>query len=270
MRCITRKTVYQSRSDEFRLIPLGDVHMGNRLTEEKLLRRIVKEIEEDPLCYWLGLGDYCDYINMRDPRFDPDELPDWLFGRAQLKDIARTETARFLEIVKPIKDKCIGLIEGNHETSILRHSETDVYSILIEGLASDHEHRLDHSGFIAWRFNRQGGSTWTLTIFATHGAGGGTSKGNSGNKLGKLVEQVDGADVVLMGHLHDPTYKPIARRRMGRREAQTVTIHAVSIPALCGHMKYAQNKDYPAMPVGYTELVIKPDAKSVQVNMMIV
>ncbi len=68
MRCITRHTDYESRTDTFRLIVLSDLHCGNIHSNDKAIRTLVREIADDPFCYWIGLGDYCECINIHDPR----------------------------------------------------------------------------------------------------------------------------------------------------------------------------------------------------------
>lgn len=266
MRCITRRTEYPSRSDVFRLYLIADPHLGNIHSDEKLLRGVVQEIRDDSRAYWIGLGDMCEYINKRDPRFDTDELADWLIGRAQLRDIARTETAHALSILQPIKGKCLGLVEGNHERSIAQHSETDVYSTLIEGLADEHEHRLDHRGFITWALKRMQGSTWALRIHATHGSNGGRRPGSTANRLEDLAGQIDGVDVVMQGHTHKPAYLPLSKFRVGRNRTENVTVHAINAPAMCSDMAYADRQDMRPVPIGYTMLEIRPDTKQIAVN----
>ncbi|MBU0846653.1 hypothetical protein KKH23_05635 [Patescibacteria group bacterium] len=268
MRCIHRKIAYQSRRDEFRLYPIGDVHIGNKQCEERRLKELVKLIQDDPMAYWIGLGDYAEFISNDDPRWDVDDLADWLFTRMALRDIARAEVVRFLEIVEPIKEKCLGAVSGNHEDSIFRHSEVDPYGSVIEGLADGkHAHRLDHRGMIVWHFKRGGSTSWPMKIFVTHGSGGGSSKGNAGNKLGKLAEQVDGVDLVIMGHLHDPDIKTMIVHRTGKTESKRVLVHAVCIPALCGDMKYAAEKDYQSLPTGWAKITITPDKQRIQTTL---
>ena len=269
MRCVTRHTDYQSRTDVFRLIPITDWHLGNMHSNEKYMRELVKEIEGDPFTYWIGLGDYAEYITHRDPRFDAGELADWLLTREAMVDMGKAETRRFLNMVEPIKDKCRALAEGNHEQALSAHGDSDVYSNIVEALKGKSAHKLDHRGFVTWRFSRQGANSWPLRIFATHGSGGGSSKGNAGNKMGKLAEQVDGLDLLLMGHLHDPDYKPMAKMRVGPRDSRNVTIHCVSCPALCGDMQYANNKDLPALPTGHVEIFVTPNSHQIDVKMSV-
>jgi hypothetical protein len=250
---------------------IADPHLGNLHSDEKTLKRIVADIAADPHCYWIGLGDYAEFINMRDPRFDPSELVDWLLGRTALKSIARAECARFLEIVEPISSRCLALIEGNHEAAILQHSEVDVYSILLEGIAMgdpDHDHRLDHRGMVSWVFERQGGHRWALRIYATHGSGGGRTSGAVSNRLAELAGQVDGVDIIMQGHSHKPGHLPLEKFRPSHgRESEQVCIHTVSAPSLCRDMRYAESKDMRAIPIGYCQFVITPETHGIAFSM---
>jgi len=269
LRCITHRTTYASRSDEFNLYIISDTHLGSKHSDEALLRRVVAEIKSNPHNRWLGLGDYGEYINMKDPRFDPSELASWLFGAEELSDVGRAQSERFITTMEPVKEQCLALVCGNHEDAILHHSDHDVYSRIIDGMASGHELRLGHGGFLTWRFKRENGSVWSLPMFLTHGSGGGQSGGNVGNKLEKLVRDTDGVQVVIMGHHHDPGYRPFARLKAGRKEAEVITIHAISAPAMSGYMEYAQARNARPRPTGYCVLTIAPDKKTVSVNLRV-
>ena len=122
MKLIDKEVIVESESDVFTLFPIGDVHIGAKNCAESHLRRYIEHIKNTPLSAWVGGGDYCDCITPQDvKRFDFRALPDWLFkGQAtniqdMLSDIALQQRQRFVEMVDPIKDKCLGLVEGNHE-----------------------------------------------------------------------------------------------------------------------------------------------------------
>ena len=260
MRVITRHIDYQSRSDIFTIYIFGDLHLGNVNANEAALRALVKQIAADDNAYWLGMGDYADFINLHDPRWDPRDLPSWLMGGDQLADIARTEGDYIGMTLEPIKGKCLALIAGNHEERILQHSECDVYAKLIERLADGaHEHRLDHRGLVSLIFSRQGGSSQTVTLYATHGSASGRTQGAAANNLSALLAQVDNVDAVVQAHLHKGQLLQLAKFRPGRNRTRAVTIYGITIPPLISDMRYAESKDYAPVSEGYAVLTINPD-----------
>ena len=268
MRVITRHIDHDSRSDLFRIYAFGDIHLGNINANDMALRTLAKRIEADENAYWIGMGDYCDFINIHDPRWDPRELPNWLLGGDQLADIARTEGDYIGGILEPIKGKCLALIAGNHEDKILQHSEADVYSRLIDRLADGkHEHRLDHRGLVSLVFSRQGGGGQTVTLYATHGSAGGRTQGGAANVLSNLLAQVDNVDVVLTAHLHKGQHLQLAKFRPGRGKTRAVTIHGITIPPMVSDMRYAESKDYAAVSEGYAVITIDHDKRKVSAGL---
>ena len=101
MKVIVREFYNVSRSDEFVLLPVGDVHIGSAACDEERLAQNVKRIAEHDNFYWLGMGDYCEYINRSDPRFSTKCLANWV-GINELDDLAKAQSVRFREQVQPI------------------------------------------------------------------------------------------------------------------------------------------------------------------------
>ena len=203
---ILRRTIrHESRSDVFSLYPLGDIHLGNIGCDEEYFKSIVDRIAQDDNALWIGLGDYCEWINVKDPRFEFSSMPDWIKVK-DLSDLANAQRSRFLDIVEPIADKCIGLVKGNHEDTIQRYTERAVYNEIVADVKSKMSAQvdklgLDYCGFIQLKFDRGGHHTWLPTIFAHHGWGGGRKKGGKVNKLEDLMLTFE-ADVTLIGHHH--------------------------------------------------------------------
>ena len=133
MRVLTREFYNVSRSDVFTLYPLGDVHIGARACNEKRFRAKVAEIEADDKALWVGQGDYAEFINRNDKRFSVGSLAKWI-DIADLVDLAKAQRDHFLDIVRPIASKCLGLICGNHELAIQQKFERDVYSEIVAGV----------------------------------------------------------------------------------------------------------------------------------------
>ena len=94
MKIIRRKWRGLDRASTFTLYPLGDVHLGNVACDESLFRAVVNRIADDDRALWVGMGDYCDFINRTDPRFDPDSLPRWV-KMSHLSDLAGAVAASY-------------------------------------------------------------------------------------------------------------------------------------------------------------------------------
>jgi len=272
---ISKQIWVKSEKDFVDIYPLGDVHIGALNCAEGHFRKCVNHILKQPNALWVGGGDHCDCITPQDlKRFDARSLPDWLFSgpastiKDALSDIALQQRKRFVEIVDPIKDKCIGLIEGNHESDIMKYSNNAHHYIMCEELKSPN--LTDVSG-IRFDFkckvaNNVKGSS--VTIFVFHGWGGGRSDGAEPNKLRQLVDSFD-ADIVIRGHSHTFDIRPpqlhlymprrgampdelIERRTYKGNWGCWLKSYAVGAPT------YDSRANYPARPLSSMQIRIKP------------
>ena len=216
MRIIEMTIEGKSRTDEFYIYPIGDTHVGKINCHESGIKKVVREVESRDNALWFGGGDYCDCIKPQDAkRFSPDTLPNWLLTgnpdtiRENLSDIVSKQAHRFTRFVEPIKDKCIGMISGNHEATMLKSYNYDVHKTLCAWLGVQD---LTDTFFMRLRFKRsQSGGVKTITLFATHGSGGGRTPGAEPNHLARLIQDKD-ADILFRGHSHTqciPTETPM-------------------------------------------------------------
>ena len=181
MRVIRAPLTRYAHGDEFRLYGLGDLHLGCPTVDEKALRALVGRIAEDPRAHWIGMGDYGDLIDARDPRFG------------------------FL----PIRDRCLGLLEGNHETSVYKRTNYSLLTAVAEALRLQHL-ILGYEGFVVWPFARRhdgaskpnGAGAFTITIQAAHGAAAPRRSGSLYNNAEVLKSRYPSADVIFRGHGH--------------------------------------------------------------------
>lgn len=200
-----------SKADIYYVYPIGDVHIGAFNCAEQHFRQYVEYIKNKENALWFGGGDYCNYITPQDTkRYDVRALADWLFvGSAMtikeaLADIAKQERERFCEIVEPIKDKCLGLLEGNHESFIMRYTNSGHHFVMCDELGVSN---LTDCAFIRLNFKINNGCGQTVIIWAMHGFGGGRTPGAEPNHL--LREgQIADADVILRGHSHSFRIEP--------------------------------------------------------------
>lgn len=261
---------------------MGDVHIGAASVDEGLFTHMVKAIAADEDAYWIGMGDYCDFIQRSDPRFDPQSLPSWL---SQFEpDIARAQVMHFIDLVKPIAHKCLGLIQGNHETTIQRHYERDIYSDIVNavrqegGFPPDHKLMLGYGGWLRLRFNRGKNKRngWSnIVVRLHHGYGGGKLAGAKALNMEKFIWTND-ADLCLMGHTHEagmPLSRSVLalagnavtdRNRIGAWTGTFMRSYGL------GHDTYAEVKGYYPRPIGGVECILKAHANKYEDRIRII
>lgn len=183
-----------------RFVFVGDVHLGNANCDEVLLRDTVERIENDATAYWFDLGDRCDYINIHDPRFEADSLPEWI-GIKDLGDLAKAQSQMYIGYFESIADKCLASVEGNHDFSIKKHSERNVYQQINDALEIPLVSQLGTSGIVRVQFEMYGRVEMALDVFLHHGAGGGRKVGGNALRLEELP-LIANAQVYCLGHSH--------------------------------------------------------------------
>ena len=297
-----------SRSDTFTLYPLGDVHIGAFNCAEKQFRSVVNMIEEDPNARWFGGGDLVDAVILQDQkRFDPNVLPNWLLAdhkdrivaliaesdlepedaadeiiklmsrstREKLADMVSAQRKRLLKIVDPIKDKCIGLMEGNHEYTIMKYHNRDLMTEMCAALAVPH---LTDCCFVRFKFTRVKGKpkgrkrsladSACIRMFALHGNGGGRTPGAEPNNLARLAgDKV--CELVLRGHSHTQfIMPPIARLTIPTggaldEEAESTILRAANWGCYlrtyaAGPSTYDSRAQYPVRPLSTIKIRLTP------------
>ena len=197
MECIAYRIPLKRKREETRIYFISDTHYGSAGCDIEKLREDVREIQQDKNAFWLGLGDYIEGINVTDKRFDPFSI-DPKTDIKDLSDLARTEMRRFVNVLLPIQNKCIGLLRGNHEETLRHRYFCDVFQQLVMDLKTRDlsENALIHLLFDVG--NRNCGGCW---LYIQHGSGGGRKTGGMINKLEDCIAYLE-ADVYVCGHAH--------------------------------------------------------------------
>ncbi len=258
-----------------RLVFSGDAHMGNRGSDEGLLRATVGNVLNDDHAYWIDLGDALDAINMHDKRFDPAQLPEWM-NIYDLVDIAGAEIARYAEIVAPLGKRILAVCEGNHEETLGRVWERNIYRELAEAMGVPDERRLGSGGFIdlnitdrrgkAYQDGSRTGSrkSWQIIIFCHHGNGGGRLMGAKALSLERLPFAFE-ADIYAVGHTHSKlafTKHVITSR--GAREMAMINVGSYVAPYQGGSDGYAERKLLYPQGLGPVEVWLYPEERSMK------
>ncbi len=263
---VIEEVILHSRPDKFRIYPIGDIHAGSFHCAEGEVKKQVAIIKEDKKAYWLGMGDYADAILKDDKRFDIGGLASWV----EKSNIIESQRVWLKELFEPIKDKCLGLLTGNHEECLHNKYQNDLTRNLCKDLGVRYG---GYQAYVNIVFNRrkedtEGGTRRAYLIHAWHGAGSAQTEGARLMRLVRLVNDIQ-ADIYLMGHLHAMTQHTPDRLilRSGRirsiKLAATITGswlrgYTQSSPERPVNPTYIERQGYKPSRIGCPSIVICP------------
>ena len=186
--------------EEVILVPIADSHDSDAFADEKYVEDRVKFIKETPNAFALLNGDL---MNMATKNSKSDVYADKYSPDEQLD--------RCIERYYPIRDKILGVNEGNHERRISRDTGIQVTKRFARELGI--EDRYSPSGLyiilrcgqVRNKLRESNGSgrirQICYTIYMTHGARSGRKAGSKVNALIELSNIV-AADVHINSHSH--------------------------------------------------------------------
>jgi len=205
---IAKKEFKLKIGEKLNIYFLGDTHEGNCNHADTELKEAVRIILNDPGGYWIGMGDYVEAINSKDPRFNPVEIAEY-YRLKDLKDLPKKQADYIFAKLKPIEGKCLALLIGNHEESYMRHGGFDVYDYF-RNLFSTSAHNPGHAppklGYVGFYriilSQPKSDAHYKVDIALNHGiGGGGYREGYPINKVHDCFRWVD-AEICVMGHIH--------------------------------------------------------------------
>jgi hypothetical protein len=180
--------------EKFHLYPIGDTHVGTIHFAENDFKRLVDRIEKDPLAMWIGMGDYGEFISPKDKRWDDQSVASWV----EKDNIGESQVEYFSTLVLPIRQKCIGLLAGNHEDKMRTMGCVNVQQNLAKKLDTKN---LGFSCFYRFSFSRSTRRSLITGVF-THGAGCARTKGAKINRLLSFMRSFE-ANLYGYAHVHD-------------------------------------------------------------------
>jgi hypothetical protein len=213
------------------------------------------------------MGDYCDFITKNDKRYDTSGLAPWV----KKEDIVESQREWVVSVLDPIKDKCIGMIEGNHEVSIRLSHQHDVYSHICDDLGVTH---LGYSCFADLIFNRKGAQgTTQFRGRLEHGSGWAQTDGAKLNRLKKGMRGFE-ADFYAMGHLHDIKVDVSSPLLTVDRTGKIVSKVRVAAMTGCWLKTYEQGqracwgeqRGFDPSPIGCPVFLFSPDKGLIEVQ----
>ena len=225
------KTIEYTRSEKFYFYDLSDLHIGAVHCAEDDLKEKVYEIKSlGRQAIVLGGGDYGDCITPDDmKRWDARILAPWLLDdmnlklpvwmRSNMDNIGPGILRRVDEILSPIWGSFVGLLEGNHDDGIRKHTHYNFMKELL--LKANLKHTVPYAGvqcFLILHFVRKNSSeVHDVMIHARHGEGAARTSGARALAVLRMAQSTPDADVTLMSHLHGQESPDIPQRLTVRR-----------------------------------------------------
>lgn len=275
MQIIQNHIVYPSRKSTFNFIGLGDIHLGNVGCDIKKLTEMISWIKETPNTYIIGMGDYCEAIQIDDPRFD-DRSVDSYFKIKDISLLINKQIEAIIKLLYPVKNKILGLLTGNHEETYRLHYHRDIVYEIAKGL-NLFDKVLGYDGFIQVFFKRQpkvcNNDRQMFTIYATHGFGSARKSGSKVNRLEDFTHFID-ADLILVGHEHKKIIAPpiikLGVTKSGKL-CQHKILSVMTGSFLRGYVEnattYIEKKCYSPCDLGVVKVIYKPFTRDIHASL---
>lgn len=210
----------------FSLFGIGDIHEGSAGSDTEAIKKVINEVLNDDNAYWIGMGDYGEFINFSDPRFDIRSLAK-KYRNGSIDNICQEQIDSVCELLFPIRHKCLGLLRGNHEETIKRRYHHDVLYDMWKCLneiktpirqadnvvvSPDNYKKakirlLYDMAVVRLSFTHGEGKKYnkgcrSFDVLVTHGNTSGRTDGAKVNRIQNLLREWNTVDVVMVAHGH--------------------------------------------------------------------
>lgn len=217
--------------DSLHLYAIGDVHVGSEQFDEESIKRKLQIIHDDPVGVFVVCGDLGDYglknskTNVYKATMQPKEQQEYIF-----------------ELFRPVADKLVGAVAGNHEERITKEvGLCPLYDLCVRWGNSD-VYR-ENVAIVKLSFGvRSGSQQNSFCGIVTHGA--------TRTRHKKFIACFDGIDFAISGHTHTPEYSPHGKIRVNsiKNSASVVTYKELVVDANLKVGGYGIKKEYEIPP----------------------
>jgi len=246
-----RKAVYEIVKipyDEVYLVPFGDLHFGAKSCRVDLAKQVLDWIKENDNVAVILMGDLTDNVTKNsvgdifEQRLTPEE---------QINGV--------IKLLRPIADKCIANIEGNHSRRTWKEA----------GISPDAfiSAMLNIPFFPEFAVIDLALNGYSVRVFATHGSTSATTDAGKLRAMQKTRDILLDADIVLYGHIHSMIKHNDVIYRI--RNGDLVRVHRlyVSTGGFLDYIgSYATIKNYKPTPLGTPIIHISPEGITVDDN----
>lgn len=211
---VTKDFTVTSVNKPLYIRPFYDIHYGASGCDVSQLLADIDFVKRTPNCYWFFGGDVCDSINISDKRKDLNTMAlnfrhknnkyqkeqDKIDSTIDFDNFINQQIDDICKMFKPIKDKCIGVVQGNHEHKVKVVYHADITERLCSYFNAPN---LSETAMLRMRvvMPNRGRFTNVIDWYIKHGYGASGTDGARINAVVKLGNRIS-AQVYIMGHNH--------------------------------------------------------------------
>lgn len=217
------------------IFPISDVHFGALEHMGDAWSAFCRKVEDTPNAYVILGGDLvnnnvrtCGFINPYDELVRP-----------------REQKHRMVEFLKPIKDRILCVVSGNHEARSLKDDDVDITYDIVTKLDIEDLYRPSMCFMkVALGTRKDGSPVQSYTFAVTHGAGGGIYTGATVNRNERFGNVIEGLDCLVVGHTHKGTVSKPSKIVIDRKNDKVSMSHytVVSMVPWLNYGGYAMQK----------------------------
>lgn len=176
--------------------PIADVHLGAAEHDTERWMAFCKELANRDNAYAVVAGDLINNSTRSS------------IGNGVFTEVMRPREQKKLmaEMLRPLKDKILCVVSGNHERRSGKDADDDpTYDICCK-LDIETYYR-ENMAFVKMHFGKEqtdGQRNPTYVLVVVHGSSGGQLTGGVVNRAERFAYVLDGADILILGHSHKP------------------------------------------------------------------
>lgn len=179
--------------DGISIYPVADVHLGAVEHCEMAWQEFLKRVEREN-AYLILAGDLLNN-SVRSAGF-----------ANPFDEVLRPREAkrRMVEYLKPVKDRILCVVTGNHERRTYRDDDQDLTYDICTKLDIEHLYR-ENVAYMGVSLGKRGSENKpevTYTFCVTHGTGGGIYTGAAVNRNERFGNVINNLDCLVAGHVH--------------------------------------------------------------------
>ena len=194
--------VVPKQLEQTKILLISDCHWDNPHCDRELLKAHLDEAKKGGHDILINGDLFCAMQGKYDGRRSKGDIRPEHNTSRYLDSLVETASDWFAPYAHNIK--VVGY--GNHETSILRHCETDLierFVTLLNHKAKSTVNVGGYGGWVIYQFNNAGKIRGSYKLKYFHGSGGGGVVTKGSINFNRMQTMVEGADAIWMGHVHE-------------------------------------------------------------------